>query len=105
MAFVWPAVTALTLLYLIAAWAVLTGVLEIVAAVELRTQIQGEWLLGLSGGLSVIFGIVVALQPDAGALAVVWMIGAYALLFGITLIVLGFRLRSLGAHPRAATPV
>ena len=102
-AFAWPGVTALALLYLIAAWAVVSGVPEIIAAVALRTQIEGEWLLGLSGVLSVVFGIVVILQPDAGALAVVWMIGAHALLFGITLIVLGFRLRSLGKHPRAAT--
>jgi uncharacterized membrane protein HdeD (DUF308 family) len=101
-AFGWPGITALALLYLIAAWAILTGVVEIVAAIELRKLIEGEWLLGLSGVLSIIFGIVLAMQPQAGAVAVVWILGAYALLFGITLIVLAFRVRGLGNRLRQA---
>jgi uncharacterized membrane protein HdeD (DUF308 family) len=95
-AFAWPGMTALALLYLIAAWAILTGIVEIIAAVDLRKQIQNEWLLGLGGVLSIVFGILVAVQPDAGALVVVWTIALYALLFGITLIVLAFRVRGLG---------
>lgn len=100
-AFAVPGITALVLLYLIAAWAILTGIVEIVAAVDLRKQIRNEWLLGLAGVLSIVFGILVAVQPDAGALAVVWTIGAYALLFGVTLVVLAFRVRSLGKRLQA----
>ena len=96
LAFALPGITALVLLYLIAAWAIVTGVVEIVAAIDLRKQMQNEWLLGLAGALSIIFGIVVAVFPDAGALAVVWTVGAYALLFGVTLIVLAFRVRAMG---------
>jgi uncharacterized membrane protein HdeD (DUF308 family) len=101
-AFAWPGITALVLLYLIAAWAILTGVFEVVTAIELRKLIEGEWLLGLSGVLSVIFGILLAIQPEAGAVAVVWILGAYALLFGITLIVLAFRVHGLGNRMRQA---
>jgi len=101
--FLWPAITALSLLMIIAAWAVVMGVFQIVAAVRLRKVIQSEWLLGLSGLLSVIFGVVVFAQPGAGALAVIWMIGSYAILFGILLIVLGVRLKPHPPGGRHAT--
>ena len=100
-AFAVPGITALVLLYLIAAWAILTGIVEIVAAVDLRRQIPNGWLLGLAGVLSIVFGVLVAVQPDAGALAVVWTIGAYALLFGVTLIDMAFRVRGLGTRLQA----
>src|SRR5262249_20315806 len=94
-AFAWPAITAFALLYLIAAWAVVSGLLQIIAAVRLRQVISGEILLVLSGLASIAFGVLAMVWPGAGARAVVWLIGSYALLFGLLLIGLGFRLRSL----------
>jgi uncharacterized membrane protein HdeD (DUF308 family) len=103
-AFAWTGITALVLVYLIAAWAIVTGIFEIAAAVRLRQMIEGEWLLGLSGVLSVLVGLLIAARPGAGLLAWVWIVGAYALLFGIVLLALAFRLRALGqrAAPRRA---
>jgi uncharacterized membrane protein HdeD (DUF308 family) len=92
-AFAWPGLTALVLLYIIAFWAMLTGVLEIVAAVRLRRVIQNEWGLLIGGALSVLFGLVLVAAPGAGALAVVGIIAAYAVVFGIALLALSWRLR------------
>ena len=100
---IWPGITAIALLYLIAAWALVTGVLEIAAAIRLRKVIAHEWLLALGGIASLGFGILLVLFPGAGALAVVLWIGAYALVFGTLLAALAFRLRSLG-RPHAARP-
>lgn len=97
--FFMPGITAFALLYLIAAWAVITGVLEIIAAVQLRKEIDNEWLLGISGVLSIIFGLFAFFFPGAGALSIVLIIGAYAIVFGILMIVLGFRLRGMSEHP------
>ena len=92
--FLWPGVTALMLLIFIAVWAFFMGIFQIVAAVRLRKEIQHEWLLGLSGVLSVIFGAVMMAAPAEGAFAVIWVIAAYAVVFGILLIVLAFRLKN-----------
>jgi uncharacterized membrane protein HdeD (DUF308 family) len=88
-----PDITAMALLYLIAAWAVVTGVMSIVSAIRLRKQITGEWLLALSGVLAIVFGVLVAIFPGAGALAVLLWIGAFATVYGALLMVLGFKLR------------
>lgn len=95
--FVAPAVTALALLFYIAIWAIVTGVLEIIAAVRLRKEIQGEWLLGLAGLLSLVFGILLIMHPGAGVLAVLWLVAAYALILGVLMVILAFKVRGWGA--------
>jgi len=98
MTLLWPGATALVVLYFIAAWAIVTGILEIAAAIQMRRYISGEWLLFLSGAVSVLFGVLLFIFPEAGALSLIAFIGAFAILFGILLIVLALRLRSL-PHP------
>ena len=97
--FTWPAVTALGLLYLIAFWAIATGITEVMAAVRLRREIAGEWILGFAGVLSIVFGVLLAVFPGAGVLAVVWLVGVYAILFGALLIGLAARLRGWRSAP------
>lgn len=93
--FVQPAITARALLWLVAAWALLTGVLRIVAAIRLRREIRGEWLLVLSGLASVGFGVGISLFPEAGALAIVCLLAAFVAVLGVLPLILGFRLRAL----------
>jgi uncharacterized membrane protein HdeD (DUF308 family) len=83
------------LLYLIAAWAIVTGLLEVTAAIFLRRELRGEWLLALAGLLWVAFGILLAVRPAEGAIALVSVIGVFAILFGVVLLALGARLRRL----------
>jgi len=92
--FLWPGITALALVWFIAAWAIITGVFEIAAAIRLRRVIAGEWLLALSGVLSLIFGVLVFAFPAAGAVSIAWLFGAYAAATGVILVVLGVQLRS-----------
>jgi Short repeat of unknown function (DUF308) len=101
LAFIMPGITALGLLILIAAWAMLTGILEIAAAIKLRKVVANEWLLVLAGIASVAFGVLLILQPAAGALLLVWWVGAYAIVLGILLFVLALRIRRLGQRPFA----
>jgi uncharacterized membrane protein HdeD (DUF308 family) len=104
LAFAVPGITALFLLGLIAGWAILTGVIEIVAAIQMRKYITGEWLMILSGIASILFGGLLLWNPGVGALAVVWIIGAYAIVFGVLLLGLGFRLRGLERATHRMTP-
>jgi uncharacterized membrane protein HdeD (DUF308 family) len=103
-ALVWPEVTSLVLIYMIASWAVITGILEIAAAIRLRNEISNEWLLGLGGLVSIGLGILLFFQPAAGGLAIIWTIAAYALIFGVLLVILGFRLRNWKA-PETQAPI
>jgi uncharacterized membrane protein HdeD (DUF308 family) len=94
LAFVLPGISALGLLILIAAWAIATGVMELVAAVRLRKIITNEWLLILAGIASVVLGAIMLFQPAAGALALIWLIASWAIVFGVLLLILAFRMRN-----------
>jgi uncharacterized membrane protein HdeD (DUF308 family) len=101
-----PRLTAGVLLYIIAIWAIGTGLLEIVAAVRLRKVVAREWLFAAAGVMSVGFGVLLLLRPRIGALVIVYQIGAFSLMFGATLIGLGLRLYTLrprGSSRRVAT--
>lgn len=100
--FIWPGITALILLVLIAAWALVTGVLQIVASFTLRREVRNEWWLLIGGILSVIAGIILIVRPGVGALALIWVIGIYAIVYGIAQLILGFRLRGMTGRLRPA---
>lgn len=108
--FMAPQVTAIVLLFYIAVWAMVRGVLDIVLAVRLRREIQGEWRLVLAGVASITFGALLLARPGAGALTIVWLIGAYAIVAGVLLTMFAFKVRSLGSRsapprpPAAAVP-
>lgn len=95
----WPGLTALVLLYFIAAWSIATGVMQIIGAIQLRKEIDNEWLLIAAGVISVLFGGLLIAQPGAGAVAVLFIIGIYAVLYGLLLVFLAMRLRK---HSRVA---
>jgi uncharacterized membrane protein HdeD (DUF308 family) len=92
--FVWPAITALVLLYLIAAWALVTGVLEIAAAVSGLLPVVAEWTLALAGIISILLGVLLAILPGVGLLSLVWVIGVYAIVYGVILIIRAFQFRT-----------
>src|SRR5215213_3477007 len=89
-AFIFPLLTAIVFLYLIAAWAIITGIAEISTAIRLRQEIEGEWALIVGGIFSVLFGVILAVVgPFVGILSLIWLIGAYAVAFGIMLLIAG----------------
>ncbi len=109
MTLLWPTITVIALLYVMAAWALLTGALEVAAAIRLRKVIEHEWLLAVSGIVSIAFGLILFLYPGPASLAVVLWIGAYAFVAGVVLIALAFRLHSWTTghgvpHPAGRTP-
>ena len=95
-AFAWPGLTLLVLLTIIAASAIVRGVFEIIAAIRLRKVIDDEWILGLSGLMSIIFGGLIMYRPDVGLVAIALLIGAYMVALGILAIALSLRLRRMG---------
>jgi uncharacterized membrane protein HdeD (DUF308 family) len=102
--FVYPGMTAFALLYIIGAWAIVTGIAEIAAAVKLRRVMTGEWMLALTGVLSILFGVLCFAYPGSGALAVVWLIATYAIVFGVLLIGLGVKLHRVRRDGQRAFP-
>lgn len=94
-ALVFPVLAAEVLVIIIAAWAIVTGIFEIIAAIRLREQIKGEFWLGLAGLASILFGVILLVFPGVGALSLVWLIGSFALVFGVFLVILGWRLRGV----------
>jgi uncharacterized membrane protein HdeD (DUF308 family) len=99
--FIMPAATAFVLVWFVAVWAILTGGLRISAAIRLRKEIRGEWLLIVNGALSVLLGLFIIVRPIAGLVSLVWFVGAYATVYGIILLALALRLR--GHRHRAFT--
>ena len=91
--FMYPGITALVLIFFIGGWSIAHGVFEIVGAIKLRKEIDNEWWLILAGALSVIFGLIVLVAPGAGALALIWVIAAYSIVFGVLLVGLALKLR------------
>lgn len=98
-AWLYPGLAALGLLYVIAFWAIVTGVFELMAAVQLRRNLPGEWWWVLAGFCSILFGALLLWHPGVGALAVLWLIGTYAIAFGIFMLGVALRLRAHGQHP------
>jgi uncharacterized membrane protein HdeD (DUF308 family) len=99
--FLWPGMSAILLILFIGAWAVAHGIFEIVGAIQLRKEIENEWMLILGGIISVIFGIIVLIAPGAGALALVWWIAIYSIVFGVMFVAFALRLRR---HQHHAAP-
>ena len=91
--FMWPGMTALLILLFIAGWSVASGIFQIVGAIRLRKEIDNEWMLILGGLLSVVFGVVLFVMPGAGALALIWLIASFAILFGVLTVGFALRLR------------
>jgi uncharacterized membrane protein HdeD (DUF308 family) len=94
----WPAATLLAIVYFLAGWAIVTGLLEIVAALRLRREVEREWLLGAAGVSSIAFGILMLMQPGVSVVALLWLLAGYTFVFGLLLIGLALSVRSLAAQ-------
>lgn len=94
-AFIYPGMTVFVLLYIVAFWAMLTGLMEIIFAIQMRREISNEWWMILSGILSIVFGALLIIFPGTGILSLLWLVGAYAFIFGAFMIILAFRLKGM----------
>lgn len=101
-ALIWPQITVIVLLVIIAVWAIFAGIMQIAAAIRLRKVIRNEWFLALSGIVALVLGLLLVVQPAEGAIALVVAIATFAIVWGLTLVVLGFRLRTLASADRPA---
>lgn len=101
-AFVWPGITSLALLYVVAAWAIFAGVADVMTGIKMRDVIDNEWEHIVAGALSVIFGVLLLVWPGAGLLALAWLVGVFAILYGIAMIALAFRVKNF--RTRVGTP-
>ncbi|GAB3658946.1 HdeD family acid-resistance protein [Actinocorallia lasiicapitis] len=103
LALIWPGVTAFALIMVIGAWAVVTGIFEIIAAIAMRKEIDGEWWNVAAGVVSVLFGGMLLFWPASGGLALIWVIGLFSIVFGIAMVIAGFRLKGAANKMSAAT--
>ena len=101
--YLFPGITAVAFVYLIAGWAIVTGIFEIVAAVDMRDMVKDGWWIGLSGALSVVFGVVIAVFPGTGVLTILWLIGIYSIAAGIPRVAAAYRLRKFASSVENAT--
>ena len=99
--FVWPGITALAVVLVVAVWAIISGVAEIAFALQWPDTLAHSWLAALSGALSVVFGVLLAVWPRSGAVSLTWLLGIYAILYGATLLYYGYRLQILQQEVRA----
>ena len=97
----WPRVAAVMLVFYIAGWAILAGLFKIITAFRIRKEIKGEWMVVLSGLISILFGLILVLRPATGVLAVAWLIGIFAILLGIFQFLLGLKFRKMGSSFRS----
>ena len=96
--FVWPDLTALSLLYLVAFWAITTGVFQVIAAIALRRELDNEFWMGLGGVASVAFGVLLIASPGDGLVSLVWLVGLWAVVFGVSSLGLAYRLHGIDSE-------
>ena len=102
--FLWPNLTALTLVYVVGFWSIAIGVFQVAAAIRLRQEIEGELWLALGGVLAILFGLYIVVFPGSGLISLIWLVGAWAILFGIANLVVAWRLREMANRSPAAHP-
>jgi len=96
--FVWPGLTALSLLYLVAFWAITTGTFQVIAAIQLRREIDNELWMALGGVASIVFGVLLVASPGAGLISLVWLVGLWSVVFGVSSLGLAYRLHKVDAE-------